>query len=682
MKADFSGYASKAGLKCADGLTILAHAFKDKDGQKVPLIWQHMHDDPDMVLGHAIVEDRPDGTYVYGFFNEGPKAQQAKRMLKHGDIDSMSVFARRLVKRGQEVVHGVLHEVSLVLAGANPGALIENVSVQHGDGLYTELDDEAIIYTGLQLEHSDDTDDEEGDDDMAETKEKRTWQDIYDTLDKDQEALLQHVLGASVLQQSDDTEEDDADEDDSVEDTDTDEADEDDSEGSDNEDQDADDDSDVQHDALNNQETEMTHTVFDKDLKHNALDGKGSVLSHSQIQTIFRDVKKYGTAKESFLAHAGEFGIDDIELLFPDAKAISNTPEFISRRMEWVADVLGSTKHAPFSRIKTLAADITPDEARARGYVKGSLKKEEVFGLLRRITTPTTVYKKQKLDRDDILDITEINVVVWLKAEMRLMLEEELARAILIGDGRDAMDPDKIKDPAGSNEGAGIRSIANDNSIYAHHVTLTSGTNVEARIDELIRARSNYRGSGTPVFYTTLSFLTDMLLHKDKVGRRVYSSVADLASALLASKIVTVEPMEGHQDIVGIYVNLADYTVGTDAGGQVSFFDDFDIDYNQEKYLLETRTSGALTKLKSAVVVRRPIGTIVTPQGPSFDSATNKLTIPTVTGVVYTNDIGDTLTGVVTITEDVTVTAAPAEGYDFPTGVTTTWPFSFNEAAE
>lgn len=678
MKPDFSGYASKAGLKCADGLTILAHAFKDKHGKKVPLVWQHMHNDPDMVLGHTVVEDRPDGTYVYGYFNDGPKAQQAKRMITNGDIDSMSVFARRLVKRGNEVVHGLLLEVSLVLAGANPGASIDNVSIQHSDGTIQDLDDEAIIYTGLELEHADKPN--EGDD-VAGKEGDKTLEDVYETLNEEQKNLVHYLVGQGVLEHSDtedDEDEEDVDDKDKSEDKeDSDDSDDksDDKDDKSKKDNSAKDKKDLKHDDLNTQENEMKHRVFDQtdELKGTH---QGPTLSHSQIETIVNDAKKHGSLKDSFLSHAGDFGIDDIDLLFPDAKAISNTPEFLSRRMEWVSEVLTKTKHSPMPRIKSLVADITPDEARAKGYVKGTRKTEEVFGLLHRITTPTTIYKKQKLDRDDILDITDLDVVAWLKAEMRLLLEEELARAILLGDGRAVGHADKVKDPIGATEGAGIRSIANDDEMYAHQVQLSSGTSIEGRIDELVRARSFYRGSGQPTLFTTLPFLTDMLLHKDKMGRRVYTSIDDLASALMAGKIVTVEPMEGHQDIVGIYVNLSDYTLGTAAGGKISFFDDFDIDYNQEKYLLETRSSGALTKLKSAVVVRRAMGDLVTPTSPSFDGDTNTITIPTKTGVDYQIE-GETKTGDVVIDKDTVVTAVPQSGYDFPTGVTTNWTFVY-----
>lgn len=683
MNPDFSGYASKADLVCSDGLTIRPHAFKDHDGQKVPLVWQHIHSDPEMVIGHAIVEDRPDGTYVRGYFNQGAKAQASKHMLTNGDIDSMSIFARRLIKRGQDVVHGVLHEVSLVLAGANPGARIENISIQHGDGTITESIDEAIIYTGLTLEHSDKSD--EGD----QVSDKKTLADVYETMDSDQKALVQHLVGKLAedeIEHSDDSEEDteetteDDESTDASEDENSDEENQEESEEFDDSDDD-DSDEDLQHDALD-KENNMTHRVFDKNPASKDVTESHN-LSHAEIQAIFSDAKSRGSLKDSVLAHAEEYGITNIDVLFPDAQNITETPEFLSRRMEWVSDVLKGIKPVPFSRIKQRIADITPEAARARGYVKGNMKKDEVFALLTRETTPTTIYKKQKLDRDDIIDI-DFDVVTWLKGEMRLMYDEELARAILLGDGRPSTingeaNPDKVKDPMGAAEGSGIRSIANDHSLYAEHVTLAQGLSVESTIDELVRSRTKYRGSGSPTFYTTLSFITDILLHKDKMGRRIYDSLEDVAKTLMVSKIVEVEPMEEYQNIVGIFVNLADYSVGTTRGGELNFFDDFDLDYNQEKYLYEGRQSGALSKIKAAVVVNRNMGEVVTPVGPSFNGETNQLSIPTVPGVVY--QVNDVVTeaGVTTIDRDVIVTAHPAEGHSFPNGVTTEWSFVFTD---
>jgi hypothetical protein len=413
----------------------------------------------------------------------------------------------------------------------------------------------------------------------------------------------------------------------------------------------------------------MTHNVFDQD----GAKPEGQVLSHSQLQTIVEDVKNYGGSfKESFLAHAAEYGIEDIDMLFPDAKAVTSTPEFISRRMEWVATVLDGAKHSPFARIKSLHADITADEARARGYVKGNLKKEEIIKLLKRVTTPTTVYKKQKLDRDDIVDITDLDVVAWLKGEMRLMLEEELARAVLLGDGREPDDEDKIDEDK-------LRPIAWDNEMYAHPVTVPSNISPNGIIESVLRARKNYKGTGRPTLFTTDDILTDMILLEDKMGRRLYNTEADLAAALRVDKITVVEVMENTPDLLGVIVNMSDYTIGADRGGALSMFDDFDIDYNQYKYLMETRISGALTKAKSAVVIKRTSGTTVTPTVPSFDPETNTITIPSVTGVKYydVSDDSELTAGAHVITETTDVEARPNTGYNFPHNTDADWTFAY-----
>lgn len=695
-KPDFGGYASKAGLECSDGLTILPHAFKEKDGKTIPLVWQHSHDDPAMVLGHALVEDRPDGTYVYGYFNDGHMGKQAKVMLDNGDVDSLSAFAHRLVKRGNDVLHGNLVEVSLVLAGANPGATIDFVSLQHSDSSTGESARDAILYTGLRLEH---TSIDEGDT-MAQTDDKETLADIYQNMTPKQKAVVEYVVGlgapgGSELKHSAVTDEDEDDKSDDLDDKADDQSDDktddktDDSDDSDDsEEDDTDQDDKIAHSDSNNQEDHMAHSVFDQAARRkgdstNPLAGKGATLSHSDLMGIVERAQRGGSLRDEFMAHAATYGIDNIDLLFPDAKNISDTPEFLSRRMEWVSEVITKTKHEPRSRIRSIIADITPESARARGYIKGKFKKEEVFALLHRVTTPTTIYKKQKLDRDDILDITDIDVVVWLKAEMRLMLEEEIARAILIGDGRSFADEDKVKDPAGTTEGAGVRSIANDNDLYAHQAVLPASIaaitdandRAAATIDELVRLRGNYKGSGNPVFFTTLRRVTDLLLARDKMGRRIYNTREELATAISASKIVEVEVMEDHEDLVGIYVNLTDYSVGTDRGGEISFFDDFDIDYNQMKYLLETRMSGALTKIKSAIVVREATGEVVKPAAPSFND--NTITIPSVTGVIYTINDAVVDAGPVEITEDTMVEARPEAGYSFESGATRDWIYTY-----
>lgn len=662
MEPDFSGYATKVGLKCSDGRVIHTGAFKDNNGHKVPLVWQHQHNEPGNVLGHALLENREDGVYAYGFFNETQQAKDAREYVRHGDIKALSIYANELVQRGANVVHGAIREVSLVLSGANPGAFIDNINLKHGDSIET-LDDEAIIYTGLELEHAD-TDTKKEDAPVADTDNtetpsndkqasEKTVKDVFDSMSEEQKNVVYFMIGEAI-ENSDGSDSDDDDE----------------LKQSDNTEY-------LIHSISNNiQEglAEMTRNVFDQS---DAASAGNSTLSHAQVQAINNDAQKIGSFKDAFLAHAENYGFEPIETLFPDVKALSNSPEMISRRMEWVSEVINGTKHSPFSRIKSVVADITADEARARGYVKGNLKKEEVIRLLKRTTTPATIYKKQKLDRDDILDITDLDVVAWMKAEMRLMLDEELARAILIGDGREFDDEDKIKDPEGAVDGTGIRSILHEHEMYAHRVTLGTGASVDDTIDALIRARSNYRGSGQPVFFTTLPFLTDMLLHKDKMGRRIYDGVGALASALMVSKIVTVEVMEGIDTAVGIFVNLSDYTVGADKGGSVAMFDDFDIDYNQHKYLIETRLSGGLTKPKSAVVVLRPEGTLVTPASPSFDGSSNTITFPSTTGVVYQIE-GIPVSGSEVISSDTDVTAVPDDGYSFPAGSTTNWNFVYN----
>lgn len=695
MEPDFSGYASKAGVRCTDGTTILAHAFRDKDGGRVPLVWNHSHDDPSMIIGHAEVFDRPDGTYIKGYFNNSAKALEAKELVRHGDIDQMSVYANRIIKRGNDVVHGNLQEVSLVLAGANSGARIDTVSIRHGDGTISESTEDVIIFSNEKIVHGDSDSD----------SKDRTVQDVLDTLTEEQATAVAFVLdklenpdGENVkhADKSDDSdeEEDKSDEDDSEDKDDSDKSEKSDKTGdsdktgesSDEEKPNKDDEpsEEVKHSDTNQEKTMSNHRVFDTNIDNKDLEGKGSILSHSDITAIFASAGRLGSVREAFIKHADaaqvagqDYGIGGIDNLFPDAKNILSGPEFVKRRTEWVAEILGRVSHVPNSRIKTLSADITADEARARGYVKGTFKKEEVFGIIKRVTTPTTVYKKQKLDRDDVLDATELNVILFLKMEMRLMLEEEIARAILIGDGRDASHEDKIKEPLGE-EGSGIRSVANDHSIYAHQVQLKSGTSVLDRVDELLRARMEYLGTGTPTLFVSIAFITDILLVRDRLDHRIYSSMSELATVLMADKIVPVELMNDKQDLVGIYLNPVDYAVGTDRGGEISFFDDFDINLNQELMLLETRMSGALKKIRSAIVVRRALGTIVTPEQPSFEVSTNTITIPTTEGVIYKLD-GEIKSGAQVIAKDAVVEATPAEGYDFKAGIATRWVYTFNE---
>lgn len=640
MTADFSGYATKVGLKCSDGRTIMPNAFEGNDGAKVPLVWQHSHNEPSNVLGHAMLENREDGVYAYGFFNETPAAQQAKALVQHGDISALSIYANNLVEKSKQVMHGVIREVSLVLSGANPGALIDNVTIRHSDGDIDVLDDEAVIYTGEVLMHGDSLyheDDFEGED--------VTIEDVYNTMTEEQQDVVNYLVGLAVTG-GEEGEEEFVDDEDYI----------------DDEDEEFVDDEDVEHSAFDG--GYMTHNVFES---QGARSGGRPTLSHSQIEEIMEDAKKTGSLKEAFLAHAEQYGIGNIDILFPDAKTLRNTPDFVQRRNEWVSTVLSGTQHSPFNRIKSIAADITQDEARAKGYIKGKMKKEEFFELTKRITTPTTIYKKQKLDRDDIIDITDLDVVAWLKMEMRMMLDEELARAILIGDGREVDHDDKINEK-------NIRPIAKDNSFYTHRVTVASDVAPDVLEDNILRSRKFYKGTGTPTFFTTEDVLSDLLLQKDKMGRRIYSSQSELESALRVSRIVPCEVLEATPELLGIMVNLTDYTVGATRGGEVSMFDDFDIDYNQYKYLMETRCCGTLTRPKSAIAFWKQKGTKATPEKPTV--LKNVITIPTTTGVDYTIE-GAKVTGTVNMSSDTTVVAVPHKDYFFETGAADNWFFNF-----
>ena len=569
---DFSGWATRNDLKCSDGRVIRRDAFKHDDGIKVPLVWNHQHNDPRNVLGHAWLENRPEGVYTYGFFNDSESGEIGKILVKHGDICALSIYANQLQQRGCDVLHGEIREVSLVHAGANPGAFIDSM-LKHGE--YS--DDEAIIYTGmpLYLSHSD-ADKQEDKKDEPEKKtdsdEEKTVADVINSMTEEQKNVMYAMIGQAMDDQGEsDPESEDNNDDDPKGGTNT-----------------------------------MKHNVFDKDdrQKENVLvHSDGSEVSSEEISTIFGNIKRYGSLKDSVLAH----GIDNVDYLFPDAQTLANTPEFIQRDTGWVKKVMSGVHHTPFSRIKSIFADITEDDARAKGYFKGKLKKEEVFGLLKRTTTPTTVYKKQKMDRDDVVDITDFDVVAWLKSEMRMMLDEELARAYLIGDGRLASSDDKINEQ-------NIRPILKDEELYTIQATVSvqSSATEDDKAREFIRtaikARKNYKGSGQPTLYTTEDILTDCLLLTDTTGRDLYTDVAQLAKKLRVKEIVTVPVMEGVNGknggaLMGIIVNLADYNVGADRGGAVNMFDDFDIDYNQQKYLIETRCSGALIKPYSAIAL-------------------------------------------------------------------------------
>ena len=565
MEYDFSGWATRNNIRCSDGRTILKDAFKHNDGQTVPLVWNHDHNDPLNVLGHALLENRDEGVYAYCTFNDTDAGRNAKALVEHGDVTALSIYANQLKQQGPNVLHGAIREVSLVLAGANPGAFIDSI-IRHGE----ESDEEAIIYTGenLVLEHSqhaivnDKNLDEVKDNFTPPSGNKeKTVQDVFDTLNEEQKTVVYALIGQAL---------DDSNQNENNE-----------KEGNDN----------------------MKHNVFDQDQKE-----KENVLTHADMENIISEGKRYGSLKDSFLAHAAQYGIDQIDFLFPDAKNVTNQPDFIKRDDSYVQKVLRGVHHTPFSRIKSTHANITADEARAKGYIKGHLKKEEVFTLLKRTTTPTTIYKKQKMDRDDIVDITDFDVVAYIKAEMRMMLDEEIARAILVGDGRSTSSDDKIPE-------TNIRPIAKDDDLYTIKATVTAAANAtddaiaKAFIRTVIKSRKEYKGSGSPTLFTTEDMLTNCLLLEDNNGRIIYDSVDKLATTLRVKEIVPVEVMEGvtrtagakNLPLMAILVNLNDYYVGADKGGAINMFDDFDIDYNQEKYLIETRISGALVKPYSAI---------------------------------------------------------------------------------
>ena len=598
---DFCGYATKNDVRCSDGLTIRHNAFAGNHGNTVPLVWQHGHNDPNNVLGHVKLENRKDGVYAYGFFNDSDSARTAKQLLTHGDINAMSIYANRLSKKktgtGADVVHGNIVEVSLVLSGANPGALIDTIAFQHADG---EDVDEAIIYTDDELsmtdtpeeaEHSDESKDvSDGsnqetvshadktpvEDEPSTTTSKKeapvaekTVQDVFNEFTEEQKNVVYFLIGQALEEAG--------------------VGDDDDTEGA-----------------------PMSHSsgnIFEDG--YTAADNGDRELAHSAFTEAISDAKsrRLDSFRDAFLEHAGTYGIDNIDILFPDAQ-LTGDPSFIKRDDSWVNGVLNGAKHSPFARIKTVHADITADEARARGYIKSKLKKDEVFRLLKRVTTPTTIYKKQKLDRDDVVDITDLDVVAWMKGEMRGMLDEELARCVLVGDGRDSVSEEKISEEH-------IRPIWKDSDLYAPKVLLDADATTDQIVDAIVLGFENYEGKGIPTFYTTRQMATAMLTLKDKIGRRLYDTKEALAAALGVKAVVEVPVMNGlkrHDEdtntnisLVGIVVNMPDYTIGSDKGGSVSLFDDFDIDYNTYKYLIETRASGALTVPKSAIIIEKKI---------------------------------------------------------------------------
>ena len=584
-KYDFSGWATKNDLLCSDGRVIRKDAFKDNDGQVVPVVWNHQHNDPMNVLGHALLENRNEGVYAYITLNDTDAGVNARKLVEHGDITSLSIYANRLKESGKNVLHGAIREVSLVLAGANPGAFIDSV-IAHSD----DSDGEAIIYTGeeLSLMHSEeepetkkeDGKDKEMKDEKLNKKEGaiehadkpatepaddsgETVEDVFNTLSEKQKNVVYALIGQAIE----------------------------DSQGGDGTD-------DTKNESAGG-EQEMKHNVFDGEENNDE-----NAISHSEMVEVINDAKRFGSMKESAIQH----GITDIDFLFPDAQNVTNTPGFISRDTGWVSKVMGGTHHTPFSRIKSMFADITEDDARAKGYIKGKLKKEEVFSLLKRTTTPTTVYKKQKLDRDDVIDITDFDVVAWLKSEMRVMLDEELARAILVGDGRLASSDDKINE-------SNIRPVWKDDDLYTIKTVFTGITDDEKAKDFIkaaVKARKDYKGSGDPSLYANEEIITDCLLLEDTTGRRLYNTITDLALAIRVKEIITVPVMDSlkrttadskTRTLYGLIVNLDDYNVGADKGGSVNMFDDFDIDYNAQKYLIETRCSGALIKPYSAIAL-------------------------------------------------------------------------------
>ena len=586
---DFSGYATRNDLQCSDGRTIRQDAFKEMDGKTVPLVWHHRHDGPENVLGHALLENRKDGVYCYGKFNDSEPGKNAKLLVEHGDITGLSIYANQLKQSGGNVLHGTIREVSLVLAGANPGAYIDCPTISHADD--EEFD--AIIYSGLEFdEHLEHEDEEEEKKEMPNQNGEKTVQDVFNTLNEEQKKVVYFMIGEALKGKSSEKAEADDNDDDTAE-----------------------------------------HSNYGGDMKRNVFDNsvnQGNVLTHADIQGIFANAKRIGSLKEAVeesdvLQHADDeverplynrdsennpYGVADYDWLFPDYKSLNTPPEFIKRDQSWVSALMNGVHHTPFSRIKSMFADITADEARAKGYIKGNQKKNEVFTLLKRTTDPQTVYKHQKMDRDDIVDITDFDVVRWIKGEMRLMLDEEIARAILLGDGRETSDADKISEDH-------VRSVVNDADLYTIKKDITeaqfTGDDAEQIItDTIIAAKVGYEGSGSPICFMGEAVLTQLLLARDTIGHKLYTSEDDLAKTLRVSRIVTVPLMDqaltnaetGDKVPIAVIFNPKDYNVGADKGGAIDLFDDFDIDYNQYKYLIETRISGALIKPKSCIVVR------------------------------------------------------------------------------
>lgn len=574
---DFGGYATKHNLRCSDGRIIRPGAFADMDGQTVPLVWHHTRDEPANVLGHALLENRPDGVYAYGTFNKNPAAKDAKELVEHKDIDSLSIYANQLRQKSSEVMHGIIREVSLVIAGANPGAKIDNLAFEHSDGTVVTADEEAIITSGdvldlfVELQHDDKNQNETNQEDHMEDEEL-TIGDILEDMDENQLAAV-----AALLEYAGDDEDDDYDDD-------------------------------VEHSMEGYGMDFVRHNVFEDG---GATDNT-NYLTHDDMKQVIMDGKSMGSMKAAALEH----GITNVDYLFPDPKTLSATPEKIMRPMEWVSKVFGGTRKVPFSRIKSVAANLTQDEMRARGYIKGDKKVEAQVVALKRSTTPTTVYIKQKMDRDDVLDIIDFDVIAWLKADMRVMLDEELAQAVIIGDGRSASDDDKINEQ-------NVRPIWTDDEVYAVHIQIEvknpnnpSQAATMKIIDEIVRSKKFYRGSGSPACHIGTDLLANMSLLRDNTNQRMYKSDAELAKDCRVSEMVEIGLMDGkkrtvegvERTLAAIIVNMRDYAVGADKGGEVNLFDDFDIDFNQQKYLMETRISGALTKPAAAIVIELVAG--------------------------------------------------------------------------
>lgn len=574
---DFCGWATRTNVKCSDGRTIMSGAFDDMDGKKVPLVWNHDHENLRSVIGHSLLKVRPEGVYCYNKLNDSTDGNEARIRVNNGDLDSLSIYANQIKQTGTNVVHGNIREVSLVLAGANPGAFIDTV-ISHSD----DCDEEAIIYNSeiihsADVEHADEKSEPKNESKSESSSDDETIDEVIKSMTPTQRDVMFALIGQALGETGDESDDDDNN-----------------SEEGDN----------VKHNVF-----DAESTTDNTELVHSALD---NIIAEAKtgysMKRIYNDYLASHTEEAPAIQHAATYGVEPVDMLFPEAKTINTTPEFVQRDMGWVSTLMGSVHHTPFSRIKSVFADITADEARARGYMKGKLKHDEVITLLKRTTTPQTVYKRQRMDRDDIIDITDFDVVAWLKAEMRMMLDEEIARAVLVGDGRSSASDDKISEEH-------IRPIWKDDDFYTIKASFTTASDAskdaEAFIDTAIRSRKDYKGSGNPILFTTEDMLTDMLLLKDQIGHYMYNSVTDLATRLRVRQIVTVEVMENQTRSVaskthtlkGVIVNPTDYNIGADRGGAINMFDDFDIDYNQQKYLIETRISGALIKPYSAIAI-------------------------------------------------------------------------------